>query len=213
MGSRDVDLGFHIDTKMTRDELADSNFAKALSILLDLGYWEYGTSRYCKIIHRDSSSVLTEMEAARFPRYELFYLYVDPIVDNMHPENASVFRIKPIDEPLLSDAYEKMKLHEILINENEKILIPDPDVLLAMKLSSFPSRTKDDKKVKDACDIYSLLWHSEMDLKEITTKVRTAHPELCSNLQDEFKPELIAKVSFHLGIDEETCLDVIKSLF
>ena len=51
LGSRDVDLGFHIDTAWNKEELAGSTFAQALTALEDIGYIPIGTSRYYKIVH------------------------------------------------------------------------------------------------------------------------------------------------------------------
>ena len=212
LGSRDVDLGFHIDVNASIEDLKQSNFAKTLDILKDIGYWESGTSRFCRILDKRTGKTLSEKEAGEIPFFDLFYLYIDPMVDRIHLKNDDVFKIKPIDEPLLSDAIENGRMREITISG--KILqVPQPDVLLAMKLSSFRNRTKDDKKIKDACDIYALIWHSERPSNEIIKLLKQNYPELCERVKDQFSEDLISKASYHLGVEPDQFKGVLSQLF
>ena len=211
LGSRDVDLGFHIDVDASIEELRQCSFAKTLDILRRVGYWESGTSRFCRIIDKGTGRTLNEMEAGNIPLYDLFYLYIDPMVDRIHPLNNEVFKIKPIDEPLLAYAIEKERMREITISE-KTILVPQPEVLLAMKLSAFPRRTKDDKKVKDACDIYALIWHSNRPSREIINSIKSDHSELIEQLMDHFTEDLVVKASYHLGVEPEQFMGVISQL-
>lgn len=212
LGSRDVDLGFHIDVDTSIEDLKQSNFAKTLDILKKIGYWESGTSRFCRIVDKRSGKTLSEEEAANVPIYDLFYLYIDPMVDCIHPKNHEVFKIKSIDEPLLSDAIENGRMREIQIS-GKILLVPQPDVLLAMKLSSFPNRTKDDKKIKDACDIYALIWHSERPAKEIISSVKIDYSEQIEKGKDHYSEDLIIKASYHLGVEPDQFKGVISQLF
>jgi len=211
LGSRDVDLGFQIPPNATKDELLNSNFAHAISILKKIGYWESGTSRFCRIIQRTTGKTLTEKEAAKIPQYDLFYLYIDPIVDMIHPLNLEVFKIKPIDEPLLSQAFIDERLLQWNIT-GKIVLVPEPTMLLAMKLSAFPKRTKDDKKVKDACDIYSLIWHSNVPFSQIIETARNDFPDLIDNAMKHFNKDINDKASSYLGIDPDRFHGVIKRL-
>ncbi len=212
LGSRDVDLGFHIDVDTSIEDLKQSDFAKTLDILKEIGYWESGTSRFCRILDKKTGKTLTEKEAGEIPFFNLFYLYIDPMVDRIHPKNDEVFKIKPIDEPLLSDAIENGRMREIKIS-GKILLVPQPDVLLAMKLSSFPKRTKDDKKIKDACDIYALIWHSDRPAKDIISPVRQEKPDLITEVKDQFSEDLINKASYHLGIEPDQFKGVLSLLF
>ncbi|MBD3405287.1 MAG: hypothetical protein GF411_04010 [Candidatus Lokiarchaeota archaeon] len=212
LGSRDVDLGFHIDVDASIEELKDSNFSKTLGILKAIGYWESGTSRFCRIRDKRTGKTLSEKEAGEIPFFDLFYLYIDPIVDRIHPKNDEVFKIKPIDEPLLSDAIDHGRMIEIQIS-GKILLVPQPDVLLAMKLSSFSNRTKDDKKIKDACDIYALIWHSGIPAKDIISSVKQDYPDLITKVMDQFSEDLINKASYHLGIEPDQFNGVISQLF
>lgn len=212
LGSRDVDLGFRIDVNASIDELKQSNFSKALDILKNIGYFESGTSRFCRYIDKRTGETLSERNAADVPIYDLFYLYIDPMVDRLHPRNEEVFRIKPIDEPLLADAIDNGRMRDIQIGDRV-LLIPQVEVLLAMKLSSFPGRTKDDKKVKDACDIYALIWHSERSAKEVVSSLKNDHPELPIQVKDHFTKDIVMKASYHLGVEPESYMGVVSQLF
>lgn len=212
LGSRDVDLGFHIDIDGSIEDLKQSNFAKTLEILKVVGYWESGTSRFCRILDKRTGKSLNEKESGEIPFFDLFYLYINPMVDRIHPKNDDVFQIKPIDEPLLSDAIENGWMIEITIF-GKTLLVPLPDTLLAMKLSSFPNRTKDDKKIKDACDIYALIWHSERPAKEIIHSLKQNFPEHIEKVKDHFSEDLIIKASYHLGVEPEQFKGVISQLF
>lgn len=211
LGSRDVDIGFHVDPCWESDELNECDLSKALHILEEIGYQPFGTSRFYKIIHRESGETLTEDVAKDYPAYELFYLFIDPIVDEIHPKSHKSFKIKLIDEPLLGKAC-KENLFVKVDDHKCEIIMPIPEILLAAKLNSFPNRTKDDKKVKDACDIYALLWHSPIKYKELIHNMKEQFPELCNNVTLVLENSISTKASDHLGIEKEVYIRVINGL-
>jgi hypothetical protein len=211
LGSKDLDLGFHIDKSQTIDELNASDFSKTLKVLEKVGFWPHGTSRYCKIFHFETGGLITEDESRRYPPYDLFYLYVDMIVDNIHPLNNEVFKIKPIDEPLLSRAFNDNLFNRIKYGEST-ILLPEPHILLATKLSSFPRRTKDEKKIKDACDIYALLWSSPLDISKLVELTKKNFYDLCSNASEIIMESYAEQASKHLGIELDEFINVVKKL-
>jgi hypothetical protein len=211
LGSKDVDVGFHIDLNMNVKELKNSNFGRAIEILNSIGYIPSGTSRFSRIIHRETGELITEEQAKTFPIYDLFYQYVDLILDQIHPGHNEFFSIKPIDEPILINAFNENRFKEIIF-EGEIIHLPNPEILLATKLKAFPGRDKEDKKIKDACDIYALIWNSPVNFKNLINLIKKSFPELCSNIMGIFKDDISFKASNHLGIDKEVYEDVIKYL-
>ena len=182
-----------------------------MNILLEIGYIPSGTSRFLRIINRETEETLTEEQAKSIPQFNLFYLYVDPIVDIIHPKHYEVFSIEPIDEPLLSVAFEKERF-ETMEYENIPILIPTPEILIATKLMSFLGRDKEDKRIKDACDIYSLLWYSPIGFNELLNSIKENHPDLCNHAKGIIIEDVATKASMHLGIDIQTFIGVIKQL-
>ena len=211
LGSRDIDVCFHIDPNVDESELRDSTFAKAIAIIQEIGYLPHGSCRYCKMMRRENRKTVTECDARKIPIHELFYLYVDMMVDNIHPMQKKVFGFNVLDEPTLGRVFDEGT--GVLINfDGLEILIPPPYILLATKLRSIPHRTKDDKLVKDACDIYSILWHSPASYKKILADIQSQYPEDCKTGFNAITKEISEKAAFHLGIDVERYRDVIKPL-
>ena len=211
LGSKDVDIGFHIDLNMSKQELKNSNFGRAIEILKSIGYIPSGTSRFSRIIYRETGEKITEEQAKTIPIHDLFYQYVDLILDQIHPRHSDIFSIKPIDEPILINAFKENIFKEITF-EDETIFLPNPEILLATKLKAFPDRDKEDKKIKDACDIYALLWNSEVDFKYLINLLKKLFPGLCSNIMGILENDISIEASKHLGIDKEIYEDVIKYL-
>jgi len=211
LGSRDVDLGFHIDVTATPEQLRKSNYAKALKMLEELGYSPSGMFRYCKILDKESGQILSETESRTVPTFNLFYLYVDPMVDKVHPRHHDVFKIEPMDEPLL----ERVLLEELLQEkriEDARILVPEPYMLIATKMKAIPSRQKDEKRMKDACDIYALLWHSPISYQELIGILRREYPDLCKGARTAINDEVAREAAKHIGIDVEQYIGVINGL-
>ena len=178
LGSRDIDVCFHIDPKVNGSELKNSTFAKAIVIVQELGYLPHGSCLYCKMIRRDTGEILTEDVARSILIHEIFYLYVDMMVDTIHPLQKEIFGFNVLDEPILARVFEEQP--GVMVNLGGcNILVPPPSILLATKLRSLPHRTKDDKRVKDACDIYSILWHSPNDYRRILEDIHREYPTDC----------------------------------
>jgi hypothetical protein len=212
LGSRDVDLGFHIPRDITETEMIMGSFCQAIVILKRMGYRKEGASRFCRVINRATGETVREGSLSDIAEEERFYLFVDPIVDFVHPLCSELVDLAPIEEPLLSKAMEGGKMNEAHIS-GRLVRFPEPSCLLGMKLSSLPNREKDDKKVKDACDIYSLLWYSGQDYAKMVERVRTEYPDLCIGVRECFTPTVISKASYYLGIDAETFRKVVERLF
>lgn len=211
LGSRDIDVCFHINTGASRSELKESAFARAIGVVQELGYLPHGSCRYCKMIRRDTGEIISEDAARSIPIYDLFYLFVDMMVDNIHPLQEEIFGFNVLDEPLLARVFQERI--GVMTNLNSlNIMIPPPYLLLATKLRSIPARTKDDKQVKDACDIYSILWHSPISYSEILTDIHNEYPEECKSGFKAINDDIGMKAAIHLGVDIERYRDVIKPL-
>ena len=211
LGSRDIDVCFHIDPNATRSELGSSTFAKALAIIQELGYLPNGSCRYCKMIRRETRELLTEESSKSVPIHEIFYLYVDMMVDNIHPLQKEIFGFNVLDEPILERVFEE-ETGEMVNLKNFNILVPPPAILLATKLRSIPNRQQGDKQIKDACDIYSILWHSPKDYRTILSDIHREYPADCKLGFNAITDEISARAAVHLGVDVERYRDVIKPL-
>lgn len=73
IGSRDIDLGFHVDYTWSDEQLQDSAFSKSIKILKDMNYYGIG-SRFVQHHDLATKKLLTEEEVKRRPKYEMFDL-------------------------------------------------------------------------------------------------------------------------------------------
>ena len=211
LGSKDVDLGFHIDPTWSLEELKASSYAKALKAIEDHGYFPAGTSRYSKIIDKNTREVLDEQAASTVPLHDLFFLYLDPIVDIIHPRHDQVFAIKPIDEPLLTKVFSNQNFKTVQLGPSS-LLVPDTSTLLATKLAAYPNRDREHKRIKDACDIYSLLWHSPDDFRSLIDSIKDQYSDLIGPGMRLLEKEVITAASTHVGVKEQMYRDTISQL-
>ena len=214
LGSRDIDIGFHVDKNLDEGQLRNSAMAKSLTLLEKEGFKLLGF-RYYKEIHYETGEELTPEEAKNIPTYNIFSIYVDPIVDTMHPSFGKIFGFTPVDESLLTLVFGERRYRKELNEFNKLLWIPTPEILLATKIKRIPNRTRDEKLVKDICDVYVLCWYSGMNFQ----KIKNALHDLTSlkKLQKfkecmESEKEVFRKAESAMGIDAETIENVILNL-
>jgi len=164
LGSRDIDLGFHIS-----DDLEKSALAQSIKILKEKLNFRPLSFRLFKEVHTETEEEI--QEGQKIPACFTFPMYVDLIVDNI-PENfKELMGFDPIDEPLLKFAFEDKENQDLIEEFDRKLLLPTPELLLAMKIKSLPDRDKEHKRIKDICDIFALLWYSDIEHGEAKKKV------------------------------------------
>ena len=116
-----------------------------------------------------------------------------------------------MDEPLISRVFEEGSGLAELIN-GARVIIPPPHILLATKIKAIPDRTKDDKLLKDACDIYAIIWHSRSKYIDVISLARKEYPEYCQKALKIITGDVAVKAPYHLGVDQDTYLGVIEQL-
>lgn len=211
LGSRDIDVCFHVDPGQSVEALRTSTFAKALGIVKQAGYAPHGSYRFCKMIRRVDGTVLTEDASKGYPLHEIAYLYVDMMVDNVHPQHKQVFRCDPLDEPLAVRIFEDGDMVRQSLEDSE-VCIPTPASLLATKLRSIPKRQRGDKLWKDACDIYSIIWHSSEDYSSIIARVRSEYPDDCAKARRAMTDDVVVHAAHHVGIGNDEFASVVDLL-
>ncbi len=200
-GSRDIDLGFHMDAKWDDDELKNSAFFK-LSDHLNKNGFEWQGFRMLKNFHTETEKELSLEESKKLYAYNIFPLYVDLIVDFIHPKFKDVFGFIPIDEPLLKYVFENNKYCKNIRLFGAEAILPTPDLLLAMKLNSLPGRDKEHKRIKDISDIFALLFFSEENLEDIKEKLFSLYEkEKATNIIKNITDKDISSVAEVLGFD------------
>lgn len=215
LGSRDIDLGFHIKNTMASKDLNKTPLAKALRLLEKHGFMSLG-SRYYKDIDIETGKELTKKQATKLPTHNIFQIFVDIIVDAIHPAFNKTFNFVPIDESLLKHVFSDTDRRIELKKFDKLVWIPTPEILLASKIKSLPQRTKDNKKVKDVCDIYSLGWYSGEKISQLKQAIAIlntrAEKENALNCIKTEKNLLIDSQNA-LGIDKITIENLLISLF
>lgn len=212
IGSKDIDLGFHVDKNWTLEELKKSPIVKTLISLekeLDFKPLAY---RLFKQFHIDEKREVSEEEAKILPVHFLLPLYVDLIVDNLHLKFKEVTGLFALDEPLLKFAFENEE-DRTELKFIKKLWMPKPSLLLATKINSVVNRDKEHKKIKDICDIYALLSYSGIDIKKLKQDILKflSKDKVNKNIKKISKEE-IKKSSSILGVPDREMQIRIESL-
>jgi hypothetical protein len=156
IGSRDIYLGFNMKN--------GSILAQTISILTKQLKFSPLSFRLVKEIHTETEEEIPDGKI--IPAHFVFPMFIDLIVDSIPKDFKKDFGFAPIDEPLLKIVFEK-KEYVILKEFGKKLLIPKPELLLAMKISSLPGRDREHKRIKDVCDIFALAWYTDISLGKI----------------------------------------------
>jgi len=208
IGSRDIDVGFHVGKGWSEEQLRMSDFSVVISLLENMGFRSV-SFRFLKDFDLETGRELTAEESARLPLYQVFQLYVDPVVDYIHPKMKDMFGFVPIDEPLLSLVFAD-RIYTVASLFGRNVLLPKPHVLLAMKLSSVVNRDKEYKRIKDIADIYAVLWFSDVNITELKTDLLSIYPEeKIRKTVRGFTKEEINKVSAAIGISSDEITRVL----
>jgi len=176
IGSRDVDLGIHVDSSWSTDELQTAPVATTLDrIENDLGY-SRGRFGFYQQFHRDTGDRLEDTTARDQPAHNVFRVDIDIIPDTTALDVfQDTFGFRPPAEPLLEPVFETdagEPLAEYVDWENPpEALIAPAELLAAMKVRAFPDRDKSHKQLKDLADLHALLWYVT-DYADIRSAVR-----------------------------------------
>lgn len=176
IGSRDIDLGIHVDPTWSADDLLASPVATTLPrIETDVGY-SRGRFGFYQQFHRETGEQLTDAAARDQPAHNVFRVDVDIIPDTTALDAfQDAFGFRPPAEPLLEPAFRDgagEPLGEYVDWEAPtEALIAPATVLAAMKVRALPKRDKSHKRLKDLADLHALLWYVT-DYDEIQSAVR-----------------------------------------
>lgn len=170
IGSRDIDLGFNFEVGWSEGTILESAFARSIRIIEDqLCFMPIGF-RHLKEFHIETERELSDNEVKTTPMHFIFPLYIDPIVDIIHPKFHDIFKFNPIDEPLLEMVFAEKtnRITDRTLGKN--IWLPQTHVLLATKLNSVVTWDKEHKRLKDIADIFALLWFTDVDISDIRSR-------------------------------------------
>ncbi len=211
LGSRDIDLGFHLDKNATMEQMKNSALAKSLDILQNKLKFKSISFRLLKEVHTETEEEIEEGKI--IPAHFIFPMYVDVLVDDIPAKFKEVFRFQPADEPLLRFAFDDEKYREELKELNKRLWLPKPELLLATKLNALKMRDKEHKKIKDLCDIFALLWYTEEKPEALKEKIRIfiSHQSLSKSIKsiDESDYQKAANQLNHSPIEIRRVVEIL----
>lgn len=153
--SRDIDLGFHVDSAWTRSDLRESSVARTCAALEESAFAEQG-GRFRLDFDYETGCQLSSEAARRMAPHGIFSLFVDPIVDCTHPDFQGVLGFAPIQDPIVARILGGSR-YDRIEEAGASFCVPRHLELLEMKLGSATVRGSGDKLVKDIADIFVLL--------------------------------------------------------
>ena len=210
LGSQDIDIGFFLPPMISKSELESTTLFRTLKILESNGFQPDGF-RYRKEIKLDK-----RMNIRTTPEPEIFSLYVDILVNSYPPSIYDIYPNYFFEVSLIEEVYTNERNQICIPGISTNLFMPTRAILTAMKIRSFSSRGQEyHKKIKDLCDLYSLLWFSERSIHENMEEVRAFTD---TNSLERFKSSidgrLTADCERYLGEPEgsmDTILQIIDS--
>jgi len=129
IGSKDIDLAIRA-----------TNLNIVTGRLIRIGYTPLNF-RFFKIYHRETKRPLSIEESNKYPIYELFYLFVDLILDQKVKKEATFF-----SDPLIKFVLD----NELWLNIGKfKVIRPEPLLLTKLKIIN---QREQEKRIKDILD-------------------------------------------------------------
>ena len=141
IGSKDIDFG-----------ILGKELLEAFKIVEKEGYFPL-SFRYCKIYSMSLKRFVTEEESKKLPIHDLFYLFVDFIVDEK-PSNLTL--------TIFEDELIKFVLENSMFVERKGMRIIIPEILVLSKLRTLKFRDKM-KRIKDVLDALIVFSFSEFE--------------------------------------------------
>jgi hypothetical protein len=207
IGSRDIDIGVHVDPNWTAAELKEQPVGTSLQRIEDLGYMRsrFGFVQY---FNRETGSKISEAASQDLPLYEVFEMFVDLLPDTTELDSfEEAFGFRPPAEPSLQRVFRNEQAtpladHVSWMVPND-VLIADPAVLAVMKIRALPQRDKEQKRVKDLADLHALLWYVQ-DYAEMQAQVHDlAATDELETLYDLTDDELVVAAGTLLQVEIE----------
>jgi len=216
IGSRDIDIGVHVDADWSVGELSGTPVGTSISAIEGLGYTK---SRFGFVQHflRESQERISENEASEYGMHEVFQVYVDVIPDTTELARfREVFGFKPPAEPLLAPVFaddmgEPLSDYVSWSPASQKLIVR-PALLAAMKVRSLPDRDKSHERVKDVADLHALLWYVN-DYGEMKTQALEYVSEAdLDRLEESVDEPVFENAAQLLQIDQELISNSITRL-
>jgi len=204
IGSQDIDIGFYIAPMISKSEFASTDLKRALTILESDGFEKEGF-RYRKEILPGRSRVETRQ----------FTLFVDILVNSYPPSINDIYPDYFIEVPLIEDVFADRENRVVISEVSPDLFMPSRSILTSMKILSLPSGGREGhKRIKDLCDIYSLLWFSDRSVHEnVNGIIGSIDNGAIDRLRDSIDKRLIKDCEMYLGEEAGSMDTVLGILF
>lgn len=212
-GSRDIDFGFKTSLDTSAEKLRAGNLPATVTFLKEEHHFvPHGMYQLARFHHRETNEILTEEETKRMATHEFYATMVDLIGSHQRDDLREVAGFQAFYEPLLELTFNDA-LHRVEINlGGAPLMIPAPHVLIGMKLRSLPSRQKDDKSIKDICDLYALVSASDVSPATLRSRLHRTVPGAGDAVKEAVRSPFIPEAARHLDQDQEILHKAISQL-
>lgn len=218
VGSRDIDVGIHVDRGWTVEDVVDSSVAETLRrIESELGY-SRGRFGFYEQFHRETGERLDDERARELASHDVFRVDVDIIPDTTELEAfEAAFGFRPPAEPLLERVFtsgsgEHLGEH-VDWDVPEDVQVPPPAALAAMKVRALPDRDRSHKRLKDVADLHALLWYvTDYDAVKTGVRSRTTDDDVTA-FRSNVDGDLCDRAAGLIDIDSTVLRQSVERLF
>lgn len=218
IGSRDIDVGVHVDESWTARDVSDSPVAETLGrIETELGY-SRGRFGFYQEFHRDTAERLDAERVRNLASHEVFRVDVDVVPDTTELgafEEALGFRppAEPLLGPVFTDGSGEPLGEHVDWEVPRGVYVAPPTALAAMKVRAFPDRDKSHKRLKDLTDLHSLLWYVT-DYDTLKTDVqRTVTDDDAATFESAVDGSFYDRAARLIEVDSTVVRQSIERLF
>lgn len=199
-GSRDIDLVYLVDPAWTEEAFRESAAGRAPVRIREVGYRPVGVFRFGIVLDADGRVLEAEPGPPKIRGVDFDTLYLDPIVTHVRPDSKKVLGFDAVDEPLLAPVFRDAGLRSILPEYGENVFLPVAPMLVATKLRSLPGRDKEDKGIKDLCDLYALVTYGGSGMEETRSIVHAHLPDAAKLVGEALRSPFVEDAARHLDV-------------
>jgi hypothetical protein len=218
IGSRDIDLGVHVDPEWDTTTLRSKPVSTTLANIESELAYNRGRFGFYQYFHRTTTDALSDEDAANYPQHDIFRVDIDVLPSTRELDAfTEAFGFRPPADPLLSPVFTDDQ-SEVLDDfvawdaPTDIRLVPRP-ILAAMKVRAFPERDKSHKRLKDLADLHALVWYGgnfnqlRQDIQDYLTQ------EDITQFTNETTNEVLASAATLIGVDTDVFRNSIQQLF
>ena len=218
IGSRDIDLGVHVEPSWGMDTLHSKPVAKTLDAIESELAYNRGRFGFYQYFHRTTKERLTDEESAEHPQHEIFRVDINVLPSTTElDEFEEAFGFRPPAEPLLDavfteDEYEP--LDEFVEWDAPAAVRLVPRALLAaMKIRAFPERDKSHKRLKHLADLHTLVWYGSSFNRLRQESSAHLTEQYITQFRNATTDDVFVDAARLIGVDETVLRNSIQQLF